>query len=43
MGFLSKIFGMIGGIGTSNSSMPQVACWVLFYDEPECPKSIITK
>ena len=43
MGFLSKIYGMVGGLGSNSSSMPQVACWVLFYDEPECPKSIITK
>lgn len=43
MGFLSKIFEMVGGIGTSNSSMPQVACTILFFDEPECPKSIIEK
>ena len=43
MGFLSKIFAFIGGIGTSNSSMPLVECWLLIADEPECPKSIIEK
>ena len=41
MGFLSKIFGMIGGLGSNSSSMPQVACWMWLLDEPECPKSII--
>lgn len=43
MGFLSKIFGMVGGLGSNSSSMPQVACTILFFDEPECPKSMIEK
>lgn len=35
---LAKIFSMIGGLGASAGS---VACTWLWWDEPECPKSLI--
>lgn len=40
MGFLSKIFGMVANLSISANNSE---CTLLFYDEPECPKSIIEK
>lgn len=42
MGIFAKIFGLIGGLNTISNST-NTACWVLFYDEPECPKCMIEK
>lgn len=36
MGLFAKLFGLL-----SNSA--NTACIILFFDEPECPKSIIEK
>lgn len=44
MGIFSKIFGFIGGLGASSIlNGTNIACTILFYDEPECPKSLIEK
>lgn len=35
---IAKIFKMIGSLGASAGSS---ACVLVFYDEPECPKSLV--
>ena len=38
--FIVSALKLIGTIGASAAS---VGCWILLYDEPEAPKSIIEK
>lgn len=42
MGILAKFFSAIGGMNIISSSA-DTACWLLFVDEPECPKCIVEK
>lgn len=36
----AAILGLIGGIGATVGS---TACIMIFFDEPECPKSMLEK